>query len=67
MKFSDILESGLIKDGHKVKLIINADDSILHETWRGNRYEDRILEHSGLEVVQILYDPLHDWQIYLRG
>lgn len=67
MTFGDVLESGLIKDNHKVKLIINEDNSILRETWRGNWYEDKILEHSSLDVVQIIFDQTKGWQIFLRG
>lgn len=70
MKFNDILRSGLIKDTDRIKITIHKDDSIIKsiikESWTGEWYSDRILEHSDLEVIQILYDPDHGWQIYLR-
>ena len=66
MIFNDILRSGLIKDADRVKITIHEDDSIIKESWTGEWYSDKILEHSDLEVIQILYDPDHGWQIYLR-
>lgn len=48
MKLNDILESGLIKDDDTIKLVIHSEDSVLRETWRGNWFEDKILEHGGL-------------------
>lgn len=67
MKLRDILDSGLVKDANIFKLVIHSEDSVLRETWRGNWYEDKILEHGDLEVIQILFDNEHGWQIYLRG
>lgn len=67
MKLNDILDSGLVKDDDMFKLVIHSEDSVLRETWRGNWYEDKILEHGDLEVIQILFDNEHGWQIYLRG
>ena len=66
MKLNDILESGLIKDDDTIKLVIHDEDSVLRETWRGNWYEDGILSHGNLEVIQILFDNEHGWQIFLR-
>ena len=66
MKFNDILRSGLIKDTDRVKITIHEDDSIIRESWTGEWYSDRILEHKDLDIIQILYDPAHDWQIHLR-
>lgn len=67
MKLRDILDSGLVKDDDVIKLVIHSEDSVLRETWRGNWYEDKILEHGDLEVIQILFDNEHGWQIFLRG
>ena len=67
MKFKDILETGLIKDNDKLKITIHEDDSVLKESWTGEWFSDRILEHSDLEIIQILYDPVHGWQVHLRG
>ena len=67
MKLNDILDSGLVKDDDMFKLVIHSEDSVLRETWRGNWYEDKILEHGDLDVIQILFDNEHGWQIFLRG
>ena len=67
MKLNDILDSGLVKDDDMFKLVIHSEGSVLRETWRGNWYEDKILEHGDLDVIQILFDNEHGWQIFLRG
>lgn len=66
MKFNDILRSGLIKDTDRVKITIHEDDSVIKESWTGEWFSDRILEHSDLDIIQILYDPVHGWHIFLR-
>ena len=66
MKLEDILNSDLVTDDDPIQLTIFDDGLPLREHWKGNWFNDQILEHSALEVEQIRYEKERGWYIYLR-
>ena len=66
MKLENILNSDLVTDDDPIQLTIFDDGLPLRENWKGNWFNDQILEHSALEVERIRYEKERGWYIYLR-
>ena len=66
MKLENILNSDLVTDDDPIQLTIFDDGLPLRENWKGNWFNDQILEHSALEVTQVIYTQRRGWYIYLR-